>query len=371
MVQIPSGIALRVRSSRRRDFEHRKLADAKSGVTDMETAMDRIGRFTRAAVWAVVAMAASVVGAEAARPPLPPGVRQPIARLPIATRIQIPKGPAWLETGYGSVWVTDILGHQVIRIDHQTNRVIARIPVGSEPELGLGMGFGSVWVPDVRDRSITEIDPETNQVRRVIPVDLAPFPEGSIGVGEGGLWVITRADGTDAATLSQIDPVRGEVVAQMPVHPQSHAVTVAYGSVWVSSTADHVVSRIDPATHAVIAEIPMHAKPLFLAAGEGSVWVLCQGDGSLLRIDPATNTVIATVWLGVPGEGGDLSIDGGYVWVSAEGTPLTQIDPTDHRVLRQYVGGKQLDTLRVRFGAAWLVDAAHGQVWRVPVDQWH
>ena len=348
-----------------------ETARASLGVTDMTTDSNPIGRFKGQVLWGILASAALVVSAEAGRPSLPPGVRQPLARLPIATRIHIPKGPAWLETGFGSVWVTDILGHQVLRIDPQSNQVVAHIKVGSEPELGLGMGFGSVWVPDVRDRSITEIDPSTNRVRRVIAADLAPFPEGSIGVGEGGLWVITRADGTDAATVTRLDPVTGKVVAQIPVRPQSHAVTVAYGSVWVTSTQDHVLSRIDPATNAVVAEIPMHQKPLFLAGGEGSVWVLCQGDGSLLRIDPATNTVSATLALGVPGEGGDLSIDGGYVWVSAEGTPLTQIDPADNRVLRQYVGGKQLDTLRVSVGDAWLVDALHGQVWRVPVTNWH
>ena len=60
MVQKPSDIALRVRSPRRRDFEHRKPADTKSGVRDMKTAMERVGRFTRAAVWAVVAMAAAM-----------------------------------------------------------------------------------------------------------------------------------------------------------------------------------------------------------------------------------------------------------------------------------------------------------------------
>jgi len=337
----------------------------------MMTDRNPMGGFKRRLLWSLLASAALVVTAEAGRPSLPPGVRQPLARLPIATRIHIPKGPAWLETGFGSVWVTDILGHQILRIDPQSNQVVAHIKVGSEPELGLGMGFGSVWVPDVRDRTITEIDPATNQVRRVIPVDLAPFPEGSIGVGEGGLWVITRADGTDAATLTRLDPVSGRIVAQIPVHPQSHAVTVAYGSVWVTSTADHVLSRIDPATNTVVADIPMHPKPLFLIAGEGSVWVLCQGDGSLVRVDPSSNTVRDTVLLGVPGEGGDLSVDGGYVWVSAEGTPLTQIDPSDNRVLRQFVGGKQLDTLRVSFGSAWLVDAAHGQLWRVPVTQWH
>ena len=320
--------------------------------------------------WAVLAASQSVHAATPASALLA-SVRRPLTSLPIASRIRVPVGPAWLETGFDSVWVTDILHHQVLRIDPKTERVVARIRVGSEPELGLGMGFGAVWVPDVKDHTLTQIDPISQTVRRVLPVNLAPYPEGSIGVGEGGVWVITNNGGTDAGTLTQVDPVSGSVIADIPVHRQSHAVMVAFGSVWVTSTAEHRLTRVDPKTHRVVADIVTHDRPLFLAAGEGSVWVLCQGDGSLQRVDPAADAVAATLALGVPGEGGDLSINGGYVWVSAEGTPLTQVDPRDNRVLRQYVGGKRLDTLRVAFGSAWLVDAGKGRVWRVPVADWH
>lgn len=293
--------------------------------------------------------------------------RHALSELTVAARIQVPVGPAWLETAFGSVWVVKILNHEVLRIDPQSNEVIARISVGQEPELGLGVGFGSVWVPDIRDHTISQIDPSTNTVRRVLSADLAPYAEGSIGVGAGSIWVITNNDGTDAGTLTRLDPESGSIVAQIPVHPKSHGVTVSYGAVWVTSTADSVLQRIDTESNTVVAAIPVPKQPLFLAGGEGSVWVLSQGEGSLARVDPASNRVVEVLPLGVSGEGGDLSIDAGYVWVSAEGTPLTQIDPTNNQVVRQYTGGSHLDTLRVAFGAAWLVDDLHGQIWRVPV----
>jgi YVTN family beta-propeller protein len=293
--------------------------------------------------------------------------RHPLLQMPIAARVVVPKGPAWLETGFGSVWVAKILSKEVLRIDPVSNQVIAHIPVGTEPELGMGMGFGSVWVPDIQDHTITQIDPLTNTVRRVIPVDLAPYAEGSIGVGEGSLWAITSSRDTDAATLTRLDPESGAVIARIPVHPKSHGVLVAFGAVWVTSTGSSLLTRIDPKTNTVAAEIPVPRQPLFLAGGEGSVWVLSQGEGSLARIDPATNRVVANLPLGVSGEGGDLSINAGYVWVSAEGTPLTQIDPATNQVLGQYYGGQHLDTMRVGFGAVWLVDELHGQIWRVPV----
>jgi len=326
-----------------------------------------------AARWAIAVLwlaCAEVSGVEPPSSAVPAEVRRPLKELPIAQKVTVPKGPGWLETGFGSVWLAKVLSREVLRIDPQSNRVIARIRVGSEPELGFGMGYGAVWVPDIRDQTLTQIDPVTQKIQRVIPVDLAPYAEGSIGVGEGGLWVMTNTGGTDSGTLTRLDPGTGAIVARIAVHPQSHGVTVAFGSVWVTSSAKHILSRIDPKSNTVVAEISTHARPLFVAAGEGSVWVLCQGDGSLLRVDPLQNIVTAEIPLGVPGEGGDLSIDGGYVWVSAEGTPLTQVDPSDNRVLRQYVGGTRLDTLRVAFGAAWLVDELHSRIWRVPVADW-
>ncbi len=315
---------------------------------------------------AVMVLAAAGVASAAhgahARSKIP---QLPLAKLPIARRIPVPVGPGWLETGFDSVWLTKIKSRTVFRIDPGTNKVVARIRVGSNPELGIGIGLGFAWVPDTKDRTLTQIDPQTNRVVRVIPVDIPDDTEGSIGVGEGSLWVLTNAGGTDSGTLSRIDPGSGQVVANIPVRPKSHAAAVGFGSVWVTSSGAGSVMRVDPATTAVVAEIPVHAAPRFLATGEGSVWVLSQSDGTLARIDPGSNRVVATIEVGVPGEGGDLSIGEHYVWVAAERVPLTQVDPATNRVLRQFAGGRRDDTMRVGFGAAWIIDENHGQIWRV------
>lgn len=319
------------------------------------------------AVIAIVSMLAATPAHGA--PPGPKIQRQPLAKLPIVERIKVPIGPAWLETGFQSVWLTKIKSKTVLRIDPGTNKVVARIPVGSNPELGIGIGLGFAWVPDTKDRTLTQIDPNTNKVVRVIPLNIPDDTEGSIGVGEGSIWVLTNEGGTDSGTLSRVDPVSGRIIANVPVKPKSHAATVAFGAVWVTSTGAGSVSRVDPATNTVVAEIPVHAGPRFLAGGEGSVWVLSQSDGTLARIDPETNRVIASIDVGVPGEGGDLSIGEHYVWVAAERVPLSQIDPATNRVLRQFAGGRHDDTMRVGFGAAWIVDENHGQIWRVDLQK--
>lgn len=209
---------------------------------------------------------------------------------------------------------------------------MVNIPLGNRWAVRIVDSYSST---DTKDRSVTQIDPKTNQVVRTIAVNIPDETEGSIGVGEGSLWLLTNENGTDSGTLSRLDAVSGKVTANIKVKPKSHAATVAFGSVWVTSSGDGTVERVDPRTNVVSAEIRVHASPRFLAAGADSLWVLSQGDGTLARIDPRTNRVVATVAVGVPGEGGDPSIGEGYVRVSAEGVPLSQIDPRTNKLIRQ------------------------------------
>ena len=72
--------------------------------------------------------------------------RHAVAALPIVARIHVPVGPGWLATGYGSVWLSKSASHALLRIDPASDRVVATIQVGSDPELGIGLGFGAVWI---------------------------------------------------------------------------------------------------------------------------------------------------------------------------------------------------------------------------------
>jgi DNA-binding beta-propeller fold protein YncE len=258
------------------------------------------------------------------------------------------------------------IDHKVLlRVDPLTNRVVRTIPIGSDPQLAIGMGLGAVWVADFKSENILKIDPQTNLVVGRFSVKMAKDPEGVMAVGEGSLWVLTNEGGTDSGTLDRIDATSGQLTAHIQVKPKSHAALYAFGSVWVTSSAAGVVTRIDCASQRTIAEIAVGPQPRFLVASDTAVWVLSQGDGTLARIDPASNRVVANVDVGVPGEGGDLSVGEGYLWVSAEHRPLSQIDMADNRLIRQFVGGRKDDTMRVAFGSAWILSERQGQIWRV------
>jgi YVTN family beta-propeller protein len=293
----------------------------------------------------------------------------PLSALPMIAKVKVPPGPGWLGVGFGSVWLSKSESDVVLRIDPATSIVVATIPVGPDSELGIGIGLGSVWVADTKERSLRQIDPATNKVVHTFAIKISEEPEGSIGVGAGSVWLLTNEDGTNSGTLSRLDPATGKVIANIKVKPKSYAVVVADHSAWISNSADSSVMRVDTLTNKVVADIPVHPSPRFLAAGEGSIWVLSQGDGTLTRIDPTTNLVSATIEVGVPGPGGDLWVDDGLVWVSGEGVPISIIDPKTNTLIRQFAGGKKDDTLRVGFGAVWVVEELSGYIWKVSVDR--
>ena len=293
----------------------------------------------------------------------------PISALPMISKVAVPAGPGWLGVGFGSVWLSKSESDVLLRIDPATSKVVATIPVGPDPELGIGIGLGSVWIADTQERSLRQIDPATNKVVHTFPVKISEEPEGSIGVGAGSIWLLTNENGTDSGTLSRFDPVMGKVIANIKVKPKSYAVVVEGESVWVTNSADASVMRIDAHANTVVADIPVRASPRFLAAGEGGIWVLSQSDGSLARIDPATNRVSATIAVDVPGPGGDLWVEDGIVWVSGEAVPISLVDPKTNTLIKQFAGGEKDDTLRVGFGAVWVVEELTGQIWKVSVKR--
>jgi YVTN family beta-propeller protein len=105
----------------------------------------------------------------------------------IAATISLPFIPKAIAAGYGSVWVTSLLGDTVSRIDPRTDRIVATIPVGRGP-FAIAAGAGAVWVTSAIDDALWRIDPATNRV--VARVPLAGAPQ-SVAVGAGGVWVTT------------------------------------------------------------------------------------------------------------------------------------------------------------------------------------
>lgn len=132
-----------------------------------------------------------------------------------------------LGVGFGSVWLSKSDSHLLLRIDPSTNTVVARIPVGPDPELGIGIDLGCVWIADTKERSLRQIDPATNAVVRSIAVNISAEPEGSIGVGAGSVWLLTDDNGTDSGTLSRVDPALCLLLSTLVRHPEDNSLLLS------------------------------------------------------------------------------------------------------------------------------------------------
>jgi YVTN family beta-propeller protein len=166
----------------------------------------------------------------------------------------------------------------------------ATIQVGRQPTTVV-IGQGAAWVANKLDNSVSRIDPQTNRVVATIPV---PDGVADLAVGADAVWTGGDRQGVEVARVVRIDPRTNRVVATLRV-AQPQDVTLGFGSVWVPSGRSGLVVRIDPQTNTATSSIRVAGKPSTIAVGAGAVWVKPSDLGSVQRIDPQTNTVTATV----------------------------------------------------------------------------
>jgi virginiamycin B lyase len=90
--------------------------------------------------------------------------------------------------GEGAVWVLDVSGQRVVRIDPTAMEVVEHIPLPVAPGDVVVAGEGGVWVTDRVRGAVVRIDPATNRVVATIRLGHA-LDLGSIAVGGGSIWV--------------------------------------------------------------------------------------------------------------------------------------------------------------------------------------
>jgi class 3 adenylate cyclase/streptogramin lyase len=310
-----------------------------------------------------------------------------------------------------------IPAHVLLRLDPDTLRVEARIPLGhplntgfpvpagktATTERSIAIGpEGSVWVANGDDKSLIRVDPATNATS-VIAVPAAPR---AIAVGTGAVWI--AADGT--STVYRIDPASRRVSASVHLRDLAYDVAVdpSTGAVWALSSVD--LERIDPTSDTVVEVVPLpgFSPQTFnlnffpfvnhrMAARGGSLWVpipngnlvsiraeqrrtnvrhvaerlaeaVFDGDGSLwltagkqgiligetLRVDPSSAKITDTL-SGVGCCPGSVAFGEGAVWVTDErnGT-VTRISVTGGEVGAPVRVGERPTSVAAGAGAVWV-----------------
>jgi streptogramin lyase len=141
------------------------------------------------------------------------------------------------------------------------------------------------------------------------------------------------------------------------------AIAASEDSVWALTDARGTLSRIDPVQNEVVAEFRVFADCRSLTFGETALWLACPAENKVLRIDPKTNKITKTIETGAPAAGGTISFGEGSVWVSTAAFPLTRIDPTTEKVAQQFWGTGG-GVVQAGAGSVWLAGKDTGKLLR-------
>jgi YVTN family beta-propeller protein len=158
-----------------------------------------------------------------------------------------------------------------VRIDPESNQIVATVDVGSQPE-ALAAGQDAVWVIDQGSQTVERIDPRTNTLVAVVGVGLLP---SAIAIDGNSVWVISKTGrGATGAALSRIDGTDDTLTGNVDLGPGTPTdVAVGAGSIWVTMRGPDALVRVAPASRSTMGLLALLAVALVLA-GCGAAWML-------------------------------------------------------------------------------------------------
>ena len=181
-----------------------------------------------------------------------------------------------------SIWVTDLAGPHVIRMDKRTG-VVADFPFGKDESdqataTDVAVGGGSVWLarPDIPE--ITRLDAKTGKVQARLDVDA-----WGTTFGGGGLWYWREG------WIGRIDAVTHEPTFD-EIHLSSDTwlgnIYVGGSDAWTSSSSTGRVWRVDRSGRQT--SFALQPGVGEMASTERTMWVTNANTGALTGIDLVT-----------------------------------------------------------------------------------
>jgi YVTN family beta-propeller protein len=174
----------------------------------------------------------------------------------------------------------------VVRIDPETNRVVAKIPVGAADPVGgpdnMAAAAGDIWLDVPNQALVVRIDARANRVAAKIPVESGC---GHVDGGAGAVWV---AEGC-SDSIVRIDPASNTIRARITTSANTYPLAFANGTVW-ATTNDLRLIRVDPSSNSIVGsfDIAPAARPTggpWFTIAAGSIWLSDSDQDRVLRVN--------------------------------------------------------------------------------------
>jgi len=207
-----------------------------------------------------------------------------------AVDLIIPIGalPGWSNWFGDSLWVGTGEG-QVIRISSE-GEILSTLP----GELIGGEGLGYLWANDPSTDLISSLSDNGQVGELVIPTERGLETMSGSGIrqvaeADGRLFLLD-GDHPWGTNLNVYDPASGEFGAFTGLTFGLLDLIEFDGSLWVTSSSDHVLIRIDPRSGEQH-RYPLPGKPGGLAVADGALWVTLYHRGALIRLDTGADLI--------------------------------------------------------------------------------
>jgi hypothetical protein len=184
-------------------------------------------------------------------------------------------GPYKIAAAFGSVWVSAWgtgPGSDILRIDPETNDIIATIRVPADPGTLLEAA-GSLWAMakltrgSPRGWALVRVDPDRNEVAQIIELPKLHGPM-SLATGQGDLWI-----GGWSGTVLRMDPATGRITLTVDTGVPVMDVSVGPAGAWVIGQRE--MAEIDVRSGGVEATYRIAGAPMWFARqAVGRMWVM-------------------------------------------------------------------------------------------------
>jgi streptogramin lyase len=231
--------------------------------------------------------------------------------------IPLPKTPADVIAGDGSVWVVSSNG-ELSRFDPNDPSRSERLSVGGQP-WAVAVSRDAVWVGDRKHGRITRVDPRRMRVAGVAQLGRAIQ---DVAADDGQVWVAMKAG------AQRLDPDSGRPEGRLVrTRDPLRSIDVGDGAVWAISQIGGSAFLIHPGEGKASAPIPAGTEPRDVAVGEHSAWVTAQVDDQVRRFDAISGRPGGDP-IEVGSHPAGITVGEGIVWVANYyGQSVARIDP--------------------------------------------